>query len=114
MQRNCSGKNSAANWLSRGLTAESRERRTQKTGDQLDDAALLQISDLARRQAEPAAIDLGIVLTELGARCRRHFVGAVKAQRRGRDDDMPDLVVLDAFEHSALVHMRIVHDLADI
>jgi len=27
---------------------------------------------------------------------------------------MPDLVVLDPFEHVALVHVRVVHDLADI
>src|SRR6266581_3507146 len=80
----------------------------------LNYAALGEIGDLVRRQAEPAAIDVGVVLAELGARRRRHSVGAVKAQWRGRDDDMADFVMLDPFEHAALMHVRIVHDLADV
>src|ERR1700739_3616093 len=80
----------------------------------LNDAALCEIGDLARRQSEPAAVDFGIMLAELWARCRRHSVCTVKPQWRCRDDDMADLVMLDPFEHSALMHVPVVHDLADV
>ena len=43
-----------------------------------------------------------------------HRVGVVEAQRRVRHRDRADLVVLDVFEEAALVHVRVVHDLADI
>ena len=52
-------------------------------------------------------------LAELGTWYGRHSVGIVKAQWR-RDDDPSDLVVLDPFKHSALVHLPIVPDLADV
>ena len=42
------------------------------------------------------------------------FVSAVKTQWRRWDDYMADLVVVDPFEHAALVHVRIVHDLGHI
>src|SRR6516164_715657 len=80
----------------------------------LNDAALSEIGNLGRRQSEPAAVDVGIVLAELRTGGCRHFVSAVKTQWRGRDDNAPDLVVLDPFEHAALVHVRVVHDLADV
>ena len=38
----------------------------------------------------------------------------LKTQWRGWGDDIDDLVVLDPFEHSALVRVRIIHDLADV
>jgi predicted CDP-diglyceride synthetase/phosphatidate cytidylyltransferase len=38
----------------------------------------------------------------------------VKTQWRRWDDDAADLVVLDPFEHAALVHVPVVHDLADV
>ncbi len=52
-------------------------------------------------------------LAELGTWYGRHSVGIVKAQWR-RDDDPSDLIVLDPFKHSALVHLPIVPDLADV
>ena len=41
-------------------------------------------------------------------------VGAVDAQRRRRDDDPTDLVVLDPLEHAPLVHVPVLHDLIDV
>jgi hypothetical protein len=38
----------------------------------------------------------------------------MKTEWRGRDDDMADFVVVDSFEHAALVHVRVAHDLADV
>jgi hypothetical protein len=38
----------------------------------------------------------------------------MKTECRGRDDDMADFVVVDSFEHAALVHVRVAHDLADV
>jgi hypothetical protein len=44
-------------------------------------------SNLYRRQAEPAAVDLGVVLADLGARARFDRPGAVQAQRPRAHDD---------------------------
>lgn len=52
--------------------------------------------------------------SELRTGDRVHRVGAVEAQRRVRHRDRADLVVLDVLEETALMHVRIVHDLADI
>jgi len=38
----------------------------------------------------------------------------MKPQSRRRDSDTADLVVLDPLEHTTLVHMRVVHDLAEV
>src|SRR5690242_21433340 len=44
----------------------------------LNDAALFQFGDLRVRQPEPAAVDFGVVLAELGAGGGGDLVGAVE------------------------------------
>jgi hypothetical protein len=63
---------------------------------------------------KPVAVDIVAVLAELGARDGLDPVGAVDAQRRRRDDDTADLVVLNPFEHAALVQVAVAHDLVDV
>jgi hypothetical protein len=36
----------------------------------------------------------------------------MKTEWRGRDDDMADFVVVDSFEHAALVHVRVSADVS--
>jgi hypothetical protein len=62
-----------------------------------DDTVFFERTDLGRRQSQPVAVDLAVVLAELRAGHGVDRVGAVDAQWCRRHDDTADLVVLDPF-----------------
>jgi hypothetical protein len=49
----------------------------------LDDAASLQVGEFGRREAQPAAVDRGVVLTDGWAGSRLDFIGAMQTQSLG-------------------------------
>src|SRR5271167_4285920 len=79
-----------------------------------DDAGLPQLRDFAGGETKPAAIDLGIVLTDPRARPGLDLVGAVEPQWCRRHDDFPQFGVIYSLEHAALMHVRVVHDLRGV
>src|ERR1700735_407169 len=74
-------------------------------------ALLLQAHYLIGRQPKPVAINLYVVLTHHRAWHGGDLVGAVQAQRCRRHDDVAKVRMIDALQHAAAMHMRIVHHL---
>jgi hypothetical protein len=92
-------------------------RRSVPATEKLPSANSMSASAASSRCAAmrlPLAMTLAVVLAELGTWYGRYPIRAEKTQWRRWDDYMADLVVVDPFEHAALVHVHVVHDLVDV
>src|SRR5437773_779962 len=72
-----------------------------------DNAVPFEFRNFGRREPEPAAVDLVIVLTDCRAGAGRDLVGAVEAQGSCWNDNLAQFGVVDPLEHAALVHMGV-------
>ncbi|PWG73726.1 hypothetical protein DF186_21560, partial [Enterococcus hirae] len=70
-----------------------------------DRLVLLQFGEFLLAQAQPVAVDGGVVGAEVVARLQRHRRQAVEAQRTVGRGDAADAGVVHPGQHAALMHV---------